>query len=63
MFEEWYYFDYSPSANVHFRHSQKANVTFADGHVGLERPLDGSIDVRLPAQNIGRLRTEILAPW
>jgi prepilin-type N-terminal cleavage/methylation domain-containing protein/prepilin-type processing-associated H-X9-DG protein len=61
MFEEWYYFDYSPLANVHFRHAQKANVTFADGHVALEKPLAGSLDPRLPAQNIGRLRTEILA--
>jgi prepilin-type N-terminal cleavage/methylation domain-containing protein/prepilin-type processing-associated H-X9-DG protein len=63
MFEEWYYFDYSPQANVQFRHAQAANVTFADGHVGLEKPLAGSIDARLSAQNIGRLRTEILAPW
>ena len=61
MFEEWYYFDYSPLPNVHFRHAQKANVTFADGHVDLEKPLAGSIDQHLPAQNIGRLRTEILA--
>lgn len=58
MFEEWYYFDSSP--NVHFRHAQKANVTFADGHVDLEKPVDGSIDQHLPAQNIGRLRTEIM---
>jgi prepilin-type N-terminal cleavage/methylation domain-containing protein/prepilin-type processing-associated H-X9-DG protein len=60
MFEEWYYFDYSPLANVHFRHAQKANVTFADGHVALENPVAGSIDQHLPAQTIGRLRTEIL---
>ncbi|MDR3456763.1 MAG: prepilin-type N-terminal cleavage/methylation domain-containing protein [Verrucomicrobiae bacterium] len=60
MFEEWYYFDISPLANVHFRHAQKANVTFADGHVDLEKPADGSIDPHLPAQYIGRLRTEIV---
>jgi prepilin-type N-terminal cleavage/methylation domain-containing protein/prepilin-type processing-associated H-X9-DG protein len=61
MFEEWYYFDYSPLPNVHFRHAQKANVTFADGHVDLEKPLAGSIDPHLPAQTIGRLRTGILS--
>ncbi len=61
MFEEWYYFDYSPLPNVHFRHARKANVTFADGHVDLEKPVAGSIDQHLSAQNIGRLRTEILA--
>ena len=61
MFEEWYYFDYSANPNVHFRHAQKASVTFADGHVGLENPAAGSIDQRLPAQNIGWLRPEILA--
>ncbi len=61
MFEEWYYFDYSPLANVHFRHALKANVAFADGHVDLEKPVAGSLDLRLPAQSIGRLRTEILS--
>ena len=61
MFEEWYYFDHSPLPNVHFRHAQKANVAFADGHVDLEKPLAGSIDQHLTSQNIGRLRTENLA--
>jgi prepilin-type N-terminal cleavage/methylation domain-containing protein/prepilin-type processing-associated H-X9-DG protein len=62
MFEEWYYFDNSPLPNVHFRHAQKANVTFADGHVDLEKPADGSIDQHLPMQTIGRLRPEIMKP-
>ncbi len=60
MFEEWYYFDYGPLANVHFRHAQKANVTFADGHVDLEKPVAGSLDQRLPNLAIGKLRPEIL---
>jgi len=67
LVEEWYYFDLelnyaSPNnyPNGHFRHAQKANVTFADGHVDLEKPVAGSIDPRLPAQNIGQLRPEIL---
>ena len=61
MFEEWYYTDESTIyPNTHFRHGQKANVTFADGHVGLEKPVDGSMDQRLPNLWIGRLRPEIL---
>lgn len=61
MFEEWYYVDEDTSyPNGHFRHAQKANVTFADGHVALENPVAGSIDQRLPNLFIGRLRPEIL---
>ena len=68
MFEEWYYLDletnYSNANNQpngHFRHSQKANATFADGHVDLEKPVPNSIDKRLPSQFIGQLRPEILS--
>lgn len=61
MFEEWYYVDESTTyPNGHFRHGQNASVAFADGHIGLERPVDGSIDQRLPSLWIGRLRPEIL---
>jgi prepilin-type processing-associated H-X9-DG protein/prepilin-type N-terminal cleavage/methylation domain-containing protein len=60
MFEEWYYFDSSPLPNGHFRHAGRANVVFADGHVCTEKPMTGSMDQRLPNQNIGQLRTEIL---
>ena len=67
MFEEWYYFDletnysnFNNQPNGHFRHSQKANVTFADGHVALENAVTGSFDKRLPNQFIGQLRPEIL---
>ena len=61
MLEEWYYVDTNASyPNGHFRHDQKANVVFVDGHVGLEKPASGSIDQRLPAQFVGRLRPEIL---
>jgi len=68
LIEEFYYLDdelaqpianYQP--NGHFRHSQKANATFADGHVNAERPVPGSIDQRLPNQFVGQLRPEILA--
>jgi len=68
MFEEWYYFDletnysnFNNQPNGHFRHSQKANVTFADGHVALENPVAGSFDKRLPNQFIGQLPPEILS--
>ena len=61
MFEEWFYTDQSTIyPNGHFRHAQKANVTFADGHVGSEKPVEGSVDQRLPNLWIGRLRQEIL---
>jgi len=69
MFEEFYYLDLETNysnpnnqPNAHFRHSQKANVTFADGHVALENPVTGSFDKRLPNQFIGQLRPEILSP-
>jgi prepilin-type N-terminal cleavage/methylation domain-containing protein/prepilin-type processing-associated H-X9-DG protein len=67
MFEEWYYLDLETNyanpnngPNGHFRHSQKANVIFADGHVALEKAVAGSYDKRLPNQFIGQLRPEIL---
>ena len=61
MLEEWYYLDDEPTQpNGHFRHQQKANVQFCDGHVATEAPVAGSIDQRLPTQFVGRLRTEIL---
>jgi len=67
MFEEWYYLDLETNyanpnnaPNGHFRHAQKADVTFADGHVDLEKPVPGSLDKRLPNQFIGQLRLEIL---
>jgi prepilin-type N-terminal cleavage/methylation domain-containing protein/prepilin-type processing-associated H-X9-DG protein len=67
LLEEWYYLDVDTNftsssyyPNGHFRHSQRANVTFADGHVGLETMVAGSLDQRLPNQNVGQLRPEIL---
>ncbi|HTB82327.1 MAG TPA: cysteine-rich CWC family protein [Candidatus Sulfotelmatobacter sp.] len=69
MFEEFYYLDLETNyanpnntPNGHFRHAQKANVTFADGHVALETPVAGSTDKRLPQVCIGQLRPEILTP-
>lgn len=67
MFEEWYYVDLetnysSPNnfPNAHFRHSRKANVAFADGHVDKEGYMPGSIDPRLPSLFIGQLPPQLL---
>jgi len=67
MLEEFYYLDLETNytslrnyPNGHFRHNQMANVIFCDGHVGLEKPVPGSIDRRLPSQYVGQLRPEIL---
>jgi len=67
MAEEFWYLDVEsnqPIANYypngHFRHSQRANVTFCDGHVGMEKMVPGSLDPKLPNQFVGQLRPEIL---
>ena len=67
MLEEWYYVSFATNyssrsyyPNGHFRHSQKANVIFCDGHVGLEAMVPGSLDRRLPSQFVGSLRAEVL---
>lgn len=67
MIEEWYYLsfasNYSSSSyypNGHFRHSQRANLVFCDGHVGTERMVPGSLDQKLPSQSVGTLRALIL---
>ncbi|MDB6025603.1 MAG: prepilin-type N-terminal cleavage/methylation protein [Verrucomicrobiales bacterium] len=63
MLEEWYYLDDSTNQpNAHFRHAKTANVAFCDGHVGQERMVPGTLDGRLPKENVGLLRTEILTP-
>ena len=67
LLKEWYYLDLQTNyvsannyPNAHFRHGGKANVTFADGHVGAETMVSGSNDRHLPNQNVGQLRPEIL---
>lgn len=62
MLEEFYYISTNRNeATAHFRHARRANVLFCDGHVATEKPDPGSLDQRLPAQHVGRLRTEVLA--
>lgn len=61
MLEEWYYVDTTADyPNSHFRHAQRSNVVFGDGHVAQEKFVTGSTDSRLPAQFVGQLRPEIL---
>jgi len=64
MLEEWYYVDAAEGSlsypNGHFRHQQRANVVFVDGHVERERPAPGSLDERIPGEWVGRLRSKIL---
>lgn len=67
MLEEWWYLDAATNfagtsyyGHGQFRHGRSANVTFADGHVAQEKMMAGSLDPRLPRENLGQLRTEIL---
>ena len=66
LLEEWYYVDAAEGSfsypNAHFRHRERANVAFLDGHVAAERPAPGTLDERLPGEHVGRLRAEILQP-
>jgi prepilin-type processing-associated H-X9-DG protein/prepilin-type N-terminal cleavage/methylation domain-containing protein len=59
MLEEFYYVNTS-EATAHFRHQESANAVFCDGHVGKEKPVADSLDLRLPKESVGRLRAKIL---
>lgn len=63
LLEEFYYVsedDGGGYPNGHFRHQQRANVLFCDGHVDREAPVEGSIDARLPSEQVGWLRPELM---
>ena len=63
LLEEFYYVDAGTAVdypNAHFRHQRQCNVLMCDGHVAREEPLARSTDPRMPAQFVGRLRSEIL---
>jgi prepilin-type N-terminal cleavage/methylation domain-containing protein/prepilin-type processing-associated H-X9-DG protein len=63
MFEEWYYINDDPSQpNGQFRHEQRANAVFCDGHTERAAMVPGTLDPRLPAQCIGWLAPAILTP-
>lgn len=57
---EEFYFVSSGETTAHFRHAGVANVAFCDGHVADERPVPGSLDVRMPRDAVARLRPAIL---
>jgi len=54
--EEFYIVD-ERNVTVHFRHGQRANVLFVDGHVEAMAPYPGSLDARASeiGETIGRL--------
>jgi prepilin-type processing-associated H-X9-DG protein/prepilin-type N-terminal cleavage/methylation domain-containing protein len=59
LLEEFYYVSaWEPTA--HFRHKERANVLFCDGHVETERAVPGSVDLTAPEHHVARLRSEIL---
>jgi prepilin-type N-terminal cleavage/methylation domain-containing protein/prepilin-type processing-associated H-X9-DG protein len=63
MFEEWYYINQDASEpNGQFRHNERANAVFCDGHVERQAMVPGTLDQRLPAQLIGWLSQTILQP-
>ena len=63
MFEEWYYINRDPSEpNGQFRHDQRANAVFCDGHTDREAMATNTLDQRLPGQAIGWLSAAILDP-
>lgn len=59
LLEEFYYVN-TTEATVHFRHQEKANTAFCDGHVAPELPVQGSRDLRVPGEIVGRLRSGVL---
>jgi prepilin-type processing-associated H-X9-DG protein len=63
MFEEWYYINQdADEPNGQFRHEQRANAVFCDGHADRQAMAPGSLDERLPDQWIGWLSAAILTP-
>jgi prepilin-type N-terminal cleavage/methylation domain-containing protein len=60
MLEEFYYVDVN-SMTSHFRHNHRLAAVFVDNHVGLEKPMEGSLDSRMPEACVGRLPREILS--
>jgi len=67
MLEENYFVNVAASPEViprypngHFRHNLFADVLFCDGHIGGEKMVSGSLDMKLPTANVGQIRPEIL---
>jgi prepilin-type N-terminal cleavage/methylation domain-containing protein/prepilin-type processing-associated H-X9-DG protein len=66
MLEEFFYVDWDTSGfgypNGHFRHARTANVALVDGHVERIGPAAGTLDTRLPSENVARLPRAMLVP-
>lgn len=62
MLEEFYYVSTNEPTG-HFRHGEKGNVGFCDGHVTAARMVPGSRDGRLPAMNVGVYPGEFFSLW
>jgi prepilin-type N-terminal cleavage/methylation domain-containing protein/prepilin-type processing-associated H-X9-DG protein len=64
LIEEFYYINHGPAlySNGHFRHNDRAETVFCDGHVSPETPEDGTTDFRLPDVGIARFRADVLIP-
>jgi prepilin-type processing-associated H-X9-DG protein/prepilin-type N-terminal cleavage/methylation domain-containing protein len=54
MLEEFYMIE-NTYTTVHFRHGALANMLFLDGHVEGMPMYPGTLDTRLPSQNVGRI--------
>ncbi|MGV3774280.1 MAG: type II secretion system protein [Verrucomicrobiales bacterium] len=54
MIEEFYYISKN-EPTTHFRHANRAVAVFADGHVSAENMAPGSLDRRMPRDNVGIL--------
>lgn len=63
MLEEFYFFSTHPGeATVHFRHHERTQVWFADGHIGRENVEPGTEDLRLLPERLGRLPKDRVIP-
>jgi prepilin-type processing-associated H-X9-DG protein/prepilin-type N-terminal cleavage/methylation domain-containing protein len=54
LLEEFYMIE-NTYTTVHFRHGAHANMLFVDGHVEEMSMYPGTLDTRLPDQNVGRI--------
>jgi prepilin-type N-terminal cleavage/methylation domain-containing protein/prepilin-type processing-associated H-X9-DG protein len=54
LLEEFYMVE-NTYTTIHFRHGAHANMLFLDGHVEQMLMSPGTLDTRLPSQNVGRI--------